>query len=268
MQLSRLIRKTERIIKKAARIMIGSFSVTEKEGNVNIVTSADLAIQQYLSVQLSKLLPQSDFFGEENPYVPADRKYIWVVDPIDGTTNFSRGIDTYAVSVALLEDNEAVLAVVYCPGQRKMYTATKGNGAFCNGRPIHVSCRPFDNSLLCTAMSLYRKEYANQCIEVIREAYGRCNDIRRLGSCAMELCLLAEGKCDLYFEYRVFPWDYAAAALILQEAGGIIHGENGTELKCDKPTPLIAANTKENCSTLNDIVHRHIPHFPAEEVFR
>lgn len=263
-----LLPGVEKALRKAAEYTAVQFTAVEKESVCNIVTSADLAVQQYLNEVLCALLPGSAFFGEEGNSGDAGGEYLWIVDPIDGTMNFSRGIGEFCISVALLQENEAVLGMIFQPSQNKLFSAVRGMGAWCNGAPIHVSGASFAEGLFCTALSLYRKEYAPQCMAVIAEAYAACNDVRRFGSCALELCYLAEGKCDLFFEFRVFPWDYAAAYLILREAGGCICGANGETLHFDKATPIIAANSRENLDKLLAIVHKHIPEFPYKEVFR
>ena len=127
-----------------------------------------------------------------------------------------------------------------------------------NGTPIFVSDKKFENGILCTAMSLYKKELANQCSKIIYEIYMQCNDFRRFGSCALELCYLAAGMCDLYFEIRVFPWDYAAASLILSEAGGVVSSLDGDKLSFDKPTLLLGANNYDNHIRLKKIVAKYI----------
>lgn len=266
--MTQLLPRVEAAVRKAAEVTAIQFTSVEKESVCNIVTSADIAVQQYLQEALCSLLPGSGFFGEEGNSAGANAEYLWVVDPIDGTMNFSRGIGEFCISLALLQNNEAVLGLVYQPSKDKLYSALRGMGAQCNGKPIRVSQATFAEGLFCTAMSLYRKEYAPACMAVIAEAYEQCNDVRRFGSCALELCYLAEGVCDLFFEFRVFPWDYAGAWLILREAGGCICGENGKELTFDRSTPIIAANSQENLQQLLQIVRKHIPKFPYKEVFR
>lgn len=263
-----LLSAVEAAVRKAAEFTEVQFTSVEKESACNIVTSADLAVQQYLNEALCALLPGSGFFGEEGNSGAVGGEYLWIVDPIDGTMNFSRGIGEFCISVALLQGDAAILGLVFQPSQNKVFSAIRGQGAWCNGLPIRVSDASFAEGLFCTALSLYRKEYAPQCMAVIAEAYEQCNDVRRFGSCALELCYLAEGKCDLFFEFRVFPWDYAAAWLILHEAGGFICGENGDTLRFDKTTPILAANSRENLEKLLAIVCKHIPQFPYREVFR
>lgn len=268
MNLKKWTRRVESIVRKAAKITTAAYDVEEKDIPINIVTTADINVQKYLQKQLCRLIPGSAFFGEEGSTGDMHGEYVWVVDPIDGTANFARGIREFCISVGLLHNNEAVLGVVYNPAQKRMYSACKAGGAFCNGKPIHTSDVYFSKGMFCTAMSLYRKEYAPLCVKVINEAYARCNDVRRFGACAMELCYLAEGICDLFFEFRVFPWDYAGALVILKEAGGFISGHGGKELCFDKASMVIAANSRENFEELEGIVRRNIAQVPYNEVFR
>ena len=148
------------------------------------------------------------------------------------------------------------MGVVYLPQTNELFYAERGKGAFLNGKPIHVSQRTFADALLCTALPVYHKEYAATCSRIILEAFDRCNDIRRFGACAAEICYLAMGRCELYFEYLLSPWDYAAASLILTEAGGIITSANGDPLCLTAPTGVIAANSRPNYAQLLEIVNR------------
>jgi len=257
-----------RLVRQAAQITTEAFTVSEKDAPSNIVTSADVAVQEFLKKELCSLIPGSVFFGEEGEIGSISGEYIWIVDPIDGTTNFARGIHEYAVSVALAHHETVVLGVVYNPALDRLYAAHTGSGATCNGKSIHVSDTPFHKGLLCTALSLYRKEYAQACMDIISETYDQCGDFRRFGTCSLELCYLAEGVCDLYFEFRLFPWDYAAAGLILKEAGGLISGLDGGAPCLDRTTPIIAANSKENFAKLLSIVQKHITEIPYTEILR
>jgi myo-inositol-1(or 4)-monophosphatase len=157
---------------------------------------------------------------------------------------------------------QVVLGVVCSIATCDVFSATLEGGATLNGKPISVSQNGFERSILCTALSLYKKEYAKACADVIFEAYMQCNDVRRFGSCALELCYIAAGRCELYFEMRLFPWDYAAASLILTEAGGVIRSLNDEEAPLDRPTLLVAANNQENYKKLSSIVNKHIKVLP------
>ena len=246
------------IVKQASKIMLEKdFQISQKTDETNIVTSADLEIQKFLNNKLQNLFPGAGFYGEEDGLCEI-KEYYWLIDPIDGTANFSRSLNLSVISVALVHNNEVEIGVVYNAFTDDLFYAEKGKGAYNNGKKIKVSNKSFKGSLFCTAMSLYKKELAPQCFDVIKEVYYQCNDIRRLGSCALELCYIAAGKCDLYFEIRVFPWDYAAAGFILQEAGGYLSCLNHNTLKYDRPVTLVGANNKENFEKLHKIVHKHI----------
>ncbi|MBR6212869.1 MAG: hypothetical protein IKQ64_07510, partial [Bacteroidales bacterium] len=171
-------------------------------------------------------------------------------------------IESCCISVALARDGMPVLGVVYSPWRGELYTAEKGCGAFCNGKPIHVSDRPFEQGLLFTALCVYRKEFSRACSDIIYDLYMDCNDVRRTGSAAVELCLVAAGKAELYFEIRLMPWDFAAASLILSEAGGTVQGFDGHFPSVFKPTLVIAANTAANCDRLLSCIHRHLEELP------
>lgn len=257
------------LVKQAANLMRGNdFEISCKDSVANIVTTADIAVQEYLQEKLCALLPGSVFFGEEGNGAVADGQYLWIVDPIDGTMNFARRLGESAISVGLIKDGQPQAAVVYNPFREELFYAQAGCGAWCNGQRLHTSGVSFSEGLFCTAWSLYNKRYAPQCMAVMEEVYAQSNDFRRFGSCALELCYLAAGRCDLFFEMRVFPWDHAAGGLILQEAGGVITGLNATPIPYDRTTPVVAANSAENHAKLTEIVARHIPEVPYEEVLR
>ena len=183
------------------------FSIQEKGSVENIVTTSDIAVQDFLTERLSKLIPGSGFLCEEEDLADLNHEYVWIIDPIDGTANYARGNENCCISIALVKDWIPVAGVVYSPWRGELYSAQAGKGAFCNGRPIHVSGRPFKEGILFTAMSTYRKEFAKTCSDIIYDIYMDSNDFRRTGSAAVELCLLAAGKAELYFEMRLMPWD-------------------------------------------------------------
>ena len=230
------------IVREASKLMLNNdFEISQKDGFSNIVTSSDIAVQEFLCERLASLLPGSGFICEEEDINDASHEYTWIIDPIDGTANYSRGIGQCAICVGLRHNH-----------------AEYGKGAFLNGKQIHVSDRPFQNSIMCTALAVYHKEYAKVCSDIICDTFMQCNDIRRFGAAAPELCYLAMGRCELYFEYLLSPWDYAAASLILTEAGGRLCDLQGRPLTCTTPSGVLAANTKENLDRLTNIVSKHI----------
>ena len=247
------------IVKQASSLMLtDGFDILEKDGVTNIVTSSDVAVQEFLKTKLSQLLPGCGFLCEEEDQHRLGKEYTWIIDPIDGTANYSRGIDQCAICVGLQHNKDMEMSVVYLPRTNELFHAERGKGAFLNGKPIHVSDRPFQNGIMCTALAVYHKEYAKVCSDIICDTFMQCNDIRRFGAAAPELCYLAMGRCELYFEYLLSPWDYAAASLILTEAGGCLSDLQGNALTCITPSGVLAANTKENLDRLTSIVCKHI----------
>lgn len=253
------IRQVIDIVREASGLMVREgFRVKDKGSRSNLVTSSDIAVQHFLTERLGKLLPGSGFLCEEEDLADLRHEEVWIIDPIDGTTNYSRGNANCCISVALVRNGEPSMGVVYSPWRGELYCAEKGKGAFLNGKPVHVSDRPFEDGLLFTAMSTYRKDLAKACSDVIYDLYLECNDLRRTGSAAVELCMMAAGQAELYFEIRLMPWDYAAAALILQEAGGTILGLDGGLPSLWRPSLVVAANTEENGRRILETVRRHI----------
>ena len=243
------------IVRDASQLMVyDGFVVEQKDGYENIVTSSDVAVQDFLCNRLSGLMPDAGFLCEEKNVNDMEREYTWIIDPIDGTANYSRGIDQCAICVGLKHAREMIMGVVYIPRTNELFYAEKGKGAYLNGRRIHVSDRSFDNAVLCTALPVYYKKCAGVCAKIILDAFGKCNDIRRFGACAPELCYLAVGRCELYFEYLLSPWDYAAASLIVTEAGGIISSVDGSQLCLTDPTGVVAANNRHNYEQMLGIV--------------
>lgn len=260
-----MIERITAIVREASALMTrGGFSIQEKGTVENIVTSSDVAVQAFLTEKLAQLLPGSGFLCEEEDLADLRHEYVWIIDPIDGTANYARGSENCCISVALFRNWEPVLGVVYSPWRKELYTAEKGKGARCNSVPIHVSDRPFKQGILFTALSTYRKEFAKTCSDIIYDLYMTCNDVRRTGSAAVELCLMARGFAELYFEIRLMPWDYAAAAFILEEAGGTVMSFDGQAPSPTKPSLVVAANTQESCQRLLDAVHRHLKAIPYD----
>lgn len=239
------------IVREAAGLMAsGSFDVRQKNGYANIVTSSDLAVQEFLKERLQRLLPWSEFLCEEEDRHSLRAEDIWIIDPIDGTQNYSRGITQCGISVGLRRGDEMAAGTVFLPWADEMYMARKGRGATLNGNPIHVSDRPFGDALLCTALPVYYKEHASVCSRIISRTFRECNDIRRFGSAATELCYLARGWVELYFEYRLSPWDFAAASLIVTEAGGCMADLEGNKPDTTKASGIVAANNMESMEHL------------------
>lgn len=265
-----MIGEIEEAARAAGAMMAGARApaVRQKGGCANIVTETDLQVEAFLRGRLSELAPGSAFIGEEGGGGSLPESGLaWVVDPIDGTTNFARGIPMCCVSIALLRDAEPCIGVVYNPFTDQMFAAERGRGASCNGEPMRVSRRPMEDAVLSTAWCSYHKRLSHPCFRVSERMYGLCNDIRRMGTAANELCMLAQGSIELYFEINLSPWDYAAASLCVTEAGGVCSGIRGG-LRFDGPGPVLAANTRENLDVLLSAVRAEVPEGIAGRVGR
>lgn len=226
-----------------ARIVHVSKSIVhEKEGHYNYVTETDVAIQDYLRVELSRLMPESRFFAEEQENDVLTDAYTWVVDPIDGTMNFIANRHASCVSVALLKDQQPVMALIYQPYLDELFTAIKGAGAMLNGRPIHAGSRPFEKALIDLGTSPYYAELADATAYCFGQFLKQGGDIRRVGSAALDCCDIACGRADVFCELRLSPWDFAAGALLIAEAGGCFAMPYEAEISFGKPACILAAN--------------------------
>lgn len=247
------------IVRQAGKMFeTRDFDVELKTSISDKVTSMDIAVEEFLKEHLTKLIPGSGFLGEESKAHALDNEYVWVVDPIDGTANFVRDLMTSCVAVALLKNKQPIMGVVYNPYRNEMFTAEKGRGAYLNGEPIKASQKPFSEGMYYTSLAPYNKQDVKIALNILEEVYLQCDDMRRFGSAEIELCLLACGRADLYFEVRLNPWDYAAGGLILTEAGGYIGIPHTDEISYDGPVGFYAANSKENFEKLRDIIERHM----------
>jgi myo-inositol-1(or 4)-monophosphatase len=218
----------------------------EYKGPVDLVTEADRASETLVADRLSMAFPNHRLIGEEGIAAAnsgsSTAPFAWIVDPLDGTTNFAHGYPHFAVSIALAEDNEVVLGVVYDPMRDELFAAERGRGATLNGRPIQVSTTDsLIRSLLATGFSYDLTERAGQ-MGVWAALHEQTQGIRRDGAAALNLCYIAAGRLDGFWERPLQPWDMAAGSLIVQEAGGAITAYDGTEF-ITFGDGIIASNT-------------------------
>ena len=196
----------------------------------NYVTETDKSAEYMLVERLGALLPGSVFLTEEETVEQREGEFRWIIDPLDGTTNFIHGFYPVAVSVALEWESEIFIGVVYEIGQKEMFYAIKGKGAFLNGKRIKVSATDdFDKSLLATGFPFHKYEILDKYTDLLKELMLMTSGIRRLGSAATDLVYTATGRFDAFYEYGLNPWDVAAGALIVKEAGGIVSDFSGAE---------------------------------------
>ena len=239
-QIAEIVREAGRIIREAGR----DKGVHEKSNHQDLVTRYDGQVQRFLEDRLLALLPQAGFLGEEDlgEDAHADREYLFVVDPIDGTTNFVKEYPHCGISVGLCRNGQPEIGIVYDPYLDELFEAERGRGAFLNGRPIGVSAAPMGDAVSVMGTSPYYRQYADVTFAMGRKLFDRSLDIRRAASAALDLCYIAAGRVDCYFECLLSPWDYAAGALIVAEAGGVATDLEGVPLRVDRKCSLAAGN--------------------------
>lgn len=202
----------------------------EKNGAADLVTKYDVAVQAFLQKELLALVPEADFLGEEGEHEALDKPWVFVVDPIDGTTNFVRHMHHSNIAVALVHEGCVAYGVVYNPFTEEMFAARRGGGAFLNGHPIHVSDRDMSHAITLCGSTIYDRRFTDRSFSLMRRLYDLGLDFRRFGSAELDVCYVACGRAEVFFECRLSPWDYAAGSLILTEAGGKITRLDGSPI--------------------------------------
>ena len=238
------------IVREAGQIVLSARDVSarthEKTSAADLVTEYDVAVENFLRERLLGLLPEAVFFGEEEagPAHP-ERGWAFIVDPIDGTTNFVRGLHQSAISVALAHDGVVEYGVVYDLYRDELFSARRGGGAFLNGAPIHVSEKPLSEGIFAMGTALYRREYFAPTMRLTEQLFARSCDFRRMGAAALDLCAVACGRVEAFFEYSLCPWDYAAGSLLITEAGGMACTLEG------RPLPITERSSVWACNRVN-----------------
>jgi myo-inositol-1(or 4)-monophosphatase len=197
---------------------------TYSKGHGQIVTAADLEAEDAIVATIRAAFPGHAILGEESGHIEGARDgggYRWIVDPIDGTTNFVHGYPYYAVSVALVHRSDVTHAVIYDPVHDECFAAVRGRGATCNGAPLWVSgCMGLEDALVATVIPEREDPALAAYLPTFNALAGRCGGLRRAGCCALDLAHLAAGRLDGFWVMSLRPWDIAAGALLVQEAGG------------------------------------------------
>ncbi len=220
-----------------------SLKITEK-GFANYVTEVDVKVQKFIEEKLKERYPSIQFMGEEKNNDDIDfTKPVWILDPVDGTSNLIHDLQNSVISLALYSGQELTMGVVCHLFADEVYYAQKGQGAYLNGRPIHVSSTDeFSKSLISIGTSPYFKELADDNFDAFKKIFQNCEDIRRIGSAALDLAYVAAGRLEAYLEKRLNPWDYAAGVLLVTEAGGAVTDYCGGPVDVTKTADIFAGN--------------------------
>lgn len=217
------------------------------KGEQDFVTEVDTAVEQFVSDKLMKLYPDIQIFGEEKDNSDIDfTGDVWILDPVDGTTNLIHDFRFSALSLGYSEAGDLCFGVVYQPFTDELYCAEKGKGAYLNEQRIHVSdANTLHDSLISFGTNPYlRGELSDKDFESINSIFKACVDVRRMGAASLDLCYVAAGRCEGFFERRLKPWDFAAGTVIVREAGGEVIDYEGKEIDHTRATPVLATNGK------------------------
>jgi myo-inositol-1(or 4)-monophosphatase len=219
--------------------LAGARRIAFKGTPTNLVTEMDARAEALILGRLRTAFPEDAILAEETGSAAGRSGRRWIVDPLDGTTNYAHGIPLFAVSIALEIAGRAALGVVYDPMRDELYVGERGGGAFMNDRPLGVStASTLDESLLATGFPYNIRETSDNNLTEYAAFSVRAQGVRRLGSAVLYLAWLAAGRFDGYWELRTGPWDVAAASVLVEEAGGRVTGIDGTPLNLDAPSVL------------------------------
>jgi myo-inositol-1(or 4)-monophosphatase len=231
-----------------------SFVISNKEGVNNLVTEADHAAEKAIFEVVQTAYPDHYILSEETGDMPQNSAYKWIIDPLDGTVNFAHGIPLCAVSIGIEKNGEMVMGAVYCPFINEFYFAEKGAGSFLNDRKLKVSSQTeVLKSCLVTGFPYTYPTLHRGPLEIFSKLVLQGVPVRRLGSAAIDLCWVAAGRFDGFWEFNLSPWDTAAGYVIVKEAGGKITDFEGKEFSCYQKQ-ILATNTLLHEDLLKEII--------------
>lgn len=256
-----MLNKIIEAVKKAGEIYKNAdadLGIEDKGSAVNLVTKYDKMIQDFLFEELERICPGCSFLGEEGEgNKMLSDGYCFIIDPIDGTTNFIKGFQHSAISVGLAKDKQLIMGVVLDPDLNNLYYAEKGKGAYLNGKKISVSDCDMKDSLILFGTCPYEHELAEKTFRLTEQVFYKCIEVRRGGSAALDICYVAAGKADLYYEMILRPWDFAGAMVILKEAGGLCCTLEKDEIDINQIRSFVCGNkinTEEFFKIANEIL--------------
>ena len=242
-----LLAETVAVAREAGKIIVEHAQKPREvrhKGRIDLVTATDIAVEKFLRDKLQTVLPGSHFLAEESSPNAQLKENTWIIDPLDGTTNFAHGLPFVATSIGLWREGDIVLGVVNAPLLATCFTATKGQGAFQNDTPIHVSATSkLVESLIATGFPYAIEEELPGLLRRMGRALSQTQGIRRCGAAALDLAFTAAGQYEGYYERRLCPWDIAAGWLLVREAGGSVTRMDGSPFHI-KSHDILATNGK------------------------
>jgi len=242
-----------------SRFFNKSFAISNKEGINNLVTEADHASEKAIIDVIKREFPDHFILSEEAGAIVQDSNYKWIIDPIDGTVNFAHGIPLCCVSIAVEHDKEMILASVYNPTMNELFFAEKGKGATLNDHQIKVSEKEMvATACLVTGFPYTYLDMPNGPLQIFEKLIRKGIPVRRLGSAATDLCWVAAGRFDGFYEHKLEAWDSAAGYLIVEEAGGKVSDFNGNKFSPYQPH-ILATNGKIHDEMLAIINNKKVP---------
>ncbi len=241
-----MLRTIAPIIRRAGQMMLDFTdpAVTSKGRHADFVTEADVAVQVYLIDALSAAFPEARFLAEEGEGSALTEAFTFIIDPIDGTTNYFRGRRCSMAFIGAVADGQPVLGMLYDPYHDELFHAEVGKGAYAGGERLRVSDTPLDRALIGLGSAPYYEDLFDLTADSLKALLPRVADVRRTGSACMELCDVARGVSDGHFEWLLQPWDYAAGTLLIREAGGKCGHILGGDVRYDHGVPHLAANAR------------------------
>jgi myo-inositol-1(or 4)-monophosphatase len=235
-------RKAGSIITRAS-FDVDKLTIRSKQQN-DFVSEVDHAAEEAIISVLKDAYPDHGFLGEESGYKDREAEYLWIIDPLDGTTNFLHGVPQYCVSIGLQHKGQLTQAVVYDPNRNELFTATKGVGAYLNDRRIRVSkLDKLDGALVGTGFPFKVIDNVDDYLRMLKNVMKATSGVRRPGAAALDLAWVAAGRMDAFWEIGLSPWDMAAGSLLIREAGGLVGDLDGNDTFMDKGR-ILATNGK------------------------
>jgi len=247
MNLDQYLETARKAAQKAGLMLVqnirSSREITYK-GKVDLVTNFDRQSQGIIHDSIKKDFPEHDIMAEEGLRKEKGSDFRWIIDPIDGTTNYAHRFPVFSISIAVKKKGEVLVGLVLDPIRNELFTAKKGEGAYLNNQEIRVSCiEELDKSLLATGFPYDIRESELNNLDHFSHFALRCQAVRRCGSAALDLCYVASGRVDGFWEIKLAPWDTAAGVLIVREAGGVVTDFHNREFSLNKKQ-VLATNGK------------------------